>query len=229
MKKLTGNFFYIPCDTVFFNEFAKVFVMSAKEYAPEIDLHCHIFDATVDDTNWCKDNGISWTSEVTPAEYVTEDEKRAFWVNIRFCRITDIFDDSSAVMALDADSVVVDTITLSEFVDDTRVDWVTMRTKGVGALGGCVAFAPYYLGRYELKKRLEDDPQSFRWYLDQTVLNELVNENILTTFSNKYLDCTFKEHSKIWSGKGKTKYFNPNKKEGSKINKFANIIRSYKE
>jgi hypothetical protein len=227
MTVLTGSFFYIPCDTVFFNLFAKAFFKSAKRYAPEINVHCHLFDATSKDINWCSKNGISLTTEITPINLSTAEEKRAFWVNIRFCRITDIFDDASTVMALDADSVVVNCISLEQFSNDIETDWVTIRPNGRGALGGCVAFAPFGQSRHELRKRLEEQLQSFEWFLDQRILNDLIKEDVIGTFSTKYLDCAFTDQSKIWSGKGKTKYYNLDETHYARINRFANEIALY--
>lgn len=225
--KLKGYYFYVPSDTLFFNEFSKIFVLSAKEYAPDINVHCHIFDATQEDINWCKKNNVSVTSEKTPSNFISTDEKKAFWVNIRFCRITDIFDDSATVMSIDADSVIVNNVSLLEFIEDTKTDWVTLRQKGTGALGGCVCFSANSDLRYLFKRRIESCT-SLEWYLDQAVLDDLLSENLISTFTDKYLDCFFKEDTKIWSGKGKKKYFTPNKKKGAKVNRFAEKIKAYR-
>lgn len=92
-----------------------------------------------------------------------------------------------------------------------------MRVKGVGALGGCVAFAGNKLGRYYLKDKILElaKQQGLVWFLDQTALNELVAEEKISTFGMKYVDYHLRPDSKIWTGKGAKKYF----REGAKPKK----------
>jgi len=228
-KKRKGNFFYLPCDTVFFNDFTIHFIKSVKLHAKNISIHVHIYDATDADIDWCKQNNIGYTTEITPASYNTLDLKKGYWVNSRFLRVSEIFHDNANVMAVDPDGLVVEDLSLNEWLQDMENDWVAMRTKGVGALGGCVAFAAGKPGRYHLKQKIIKlaQPEGLVWFLDQTALNELVAEQKINTFSMKYVDYHLRPDSKIWTGKGAKKYFRPNAKP--KKNKFANKLEEYKK
>ena len=75
-EKIKGNYFYISCDTQYFHNWARVFILSAKELAPSIGIHCHIFDMRSDDKNWCEENDISYTFEDTPKYYTSIQEKK---------------------------------------------------------------------------------------------------------------------------------------------------------
>ena len=217
VKKRKGNFFYLPCDTVFFNDFAIHFIKSVKIYANKISVHVHIFDATDQDIEWCNKNKISLTTEITPEMYKTLDDKKGYWVNSRFLRVPEIFHDSANIMAVDPDGMLIADISLEEWSADLSNDWVAMRVKGVGALGGCVAFAGNKLGRYYLKDKILElaKQQGLVWFLDQTALNELVAEEKISTFGMKYVDYHLRPDSKIWTGKGAKKYF----REGAKPKK----------
>lgn len=228
-KKRKGNFFYLPCDTVFFNDFAVHFIKSAKIHAKHVTPHVHIYDATDADIEWCTNNKIGYTTEITPDTYKTLDEKKGYWVNSRFLRVPEIFHDSANVMAVDPDGIVVEDISPAEWQEDMSKDWVAMRVKGVGALGGCVAFAANKPGRYHLVEKITQlaQPQGLVWFLDQTALNELVKEQKIATFGMKYVDYHLRPDSKIWTGKGAKKYF----REGAKPkkNKFYFKLEEYKK
>lgn len=227
--KLSGNYFYIACDTIYFNEFGKTLFVSIKKNAPDIKPHYHIFDITDDDKTWCEKNNISYSSEITPNG--DTDFKRGYWVNIRFCRIPEIFSDNSYVMAIDVDSAVINKISLNEFQEDLSTDWVAIRVKGTGALGGCVGFTKNGKGRHLLKDSIlnKSKDAGLIWFMDQVVLDELVRDNILKEFTMKYVDYHCNKESKIWTGKGARKYFREGVKEKSKKNRFANAIKDLKD
>lgn len=228
-KKRKGNFFYLPCDTVFFNDFAIHFIKSVKLHAPQISTHVHIFDPTNADIEWCKTNAVGYTTEVTPESYKTLDAKKGYWVNSRFLRVPEIFHDNANVMAVDPDGLVVENLSLAEWQQDMSTDWVAMRVKGVGALGGCVAFTAGGKGRYYLSEKILElaAVDGLVWFLDQTALNALVAEEKIKTFGMKYVDYHLRPDSKIWTGKGAKKYFREGVKP--KKNKFAQKLQEYKE
>jgi len=228
-KKVSGNYFYVSGDTNYFNDFGKALAISANDNASEINLHYHIFDITQDDRVWLEENNISYSSEITPEG--DTDFKKGYWVNVRFCRIPEIFSDGSYVMAIDIDSVVVNEISLAEFQKDLSNDFVAIRTKGVGSLGGCVGFTKNGKGRHILKEQILEQSKNngFVWFMDQQVLDTLVSKEILKEFSMKYVDYHCNEHSKIWTGKGARKYFRENVKAKSKKNKFANAQQRFQK
>ena len=223
-KKINKTSFYVPCNSEYFNQWAKVFVLSAKQLVPWINIHCHIFDITEKDKNWCKKHNVTFTEEITPPQYQTIEEKKGYWVNVRFCRVLEIFDDSTTVMCVDADCVVMKEITEEEFIKDTVTDWVVVREKGTGSIGSCVVFSANCPARFIVKERLmaEATKDDFVWYLDQITFDKLIDENILQPFSVKYSDHRCSENNKIWTGKGNRKFKKNNKKR-----RYSNIVEEY--
>lgn len=224
-EKITKTSFYIPCNSEYFNQWAKFFILSAKELVPWIHLHCHIFDMTENDKKWCIKNSITYSYENTPENLKTLDEKKGFWVNVRFCRVPEIFEDNVTVMCVDADSVIVRKIEETEFINDTNYDWVVVREKGEGSIGSCVLFSKNQPARFIVKQRILSKAfqTGFVWYLDQIIFDELLEEKILQPFSMKYSDYQCKEQNKIWTGKGTRKF-----KKKRKKRRYADIIEDYK-
>lgn len=222
-SKINEPSIYLPSDTNYFNLWTKLFVLSAKKHAAWLNLHCHIFDITEADKLWCVKHGISFSSELTPTG-LSDDAKKGYWVNMRFFRIPEIFDDSAPVLALDVDGLIVNDITRDEFIRDLSQDWVAVREKGSGSLGGCVGLAANNNARHVIRNKFYEIFQSngLNWYVDQELFNNLINEGILKTFGMKYVDYHFRPISKIWTGKGNRKF----KKRG-KAN-FPELIENYK-
>jgi hypothetical protein len=59
MSLIDKKGFYCPSDTVYFNEWTKLFIKSAKIHAPWAHIHVHIFDAIDEDVAWCIKNEVS--------------------------------------------------------------------------------------------------------------------------------------------------------------------------
>lgn len=224
-EKIKKDSIYLPSNTTYFNDWTKLFVLSAKKYIPWINLHCHIFDITESDRLWCEKHNLSYSSEKTPEFFINQDQKRGYWVNTRFCRIPEIFDDNIAVLALDVDGLIVNPISQKEFRKDLDKDWVAIREKGTGSLGGCLGLTPNGKARHIIKERILNlyNSNKLCWYLDQDLFNELIQENILSTFGMKYVDYHFRKENKIWTGKGNRK-FKKGKKGG-----FPELIDEYKK
>jgi hypothetical protein len=221
-EKIKKDSIYLPSDTNYFNDWTKLFVLSAKKYVPWINLHCHIFDMTYEDELWCKKYGLSYSSEKTPESLIDHDQKRGYWVNVRFYRIPEIFEDNVSVLALDVDGLVINTICEDEFKKDLNKDWVAIREKGSGSLGGCVGLTANGVARHIIRDKIFNNNVS-EWFLDQQLFNRLINENILSTFNMKYVDYHFRKESKVWTGKGDRK-FKKIKKDG-----FPELIEEYKK
>jgi len=225
-KKVSVPSLYTACDTNYFYEWTRLFIASAKEKAPDINLHCHIFDIQKRDIEWCKKFNISYSYEHTPDYFRSFEEKKAYWVNVRFCRISEIFTDTAPVLSFDSDGIIVNNLKLEEFIKDLSNDWVAMREKGYGSLGGSVGFSPNGNLRYLLKDRLVNTmiTKGPYWYLDQILLNEFVENSLIKSFSMKYVDYHCKDESIIWIGKGSRKFA----KEGKK-RKLPLLIEEYKK
>jgi lipopolysaccharide biosynthesis glycosyltransferase len=225
-QKINKDSFYIPSNSEYFNIWTKIFILSSKKYVPWIHIHCHIFDITDEDKKWLNEHNVSFTYENTPTEYRTLEEKKGYWVNVRFCRVPEIFEDSVKVMCLDSDSVVVTDISEKEFNKDTKKDWIVVRDKGEGCIGSCVVFAKNSPVRHVVRNRLltEANTKGFIWYLDQDTFDKLIEENIIDTFEMKYSDFRCREENKIWTGKGNRKFKKKNKKR-----RFADVVEEYKD
>jgi hypothetical protein len=224
-QKINKDSFYIPSNSEYFNLWTKIFILSAKKHAPWINIHCHIFDITKDDIDWLTKNNITFTYEITPKEYQSLEEKKGYWVNVRFCRVTEIFEDCVTVMCLDSDSVIINPISEKEFNKDTTKDWIVVRDKGEGSIGSCVVFTKNSSVRYIVRDRIiaEASKKGFIWYLDQDTFDKLIEEQVLNTFKMKYSDFRCREENKIWTGKGNRKFKKKNKKR-----RFADVIEEYR-
>ena len=207
-KKLTKDGFYCACDTVYFNTLAKALGNSINRNAPWAHMHFHIFDGTDTDRQWCLANGFTYTSEKTPKGYLaTPEDKKAFWVNARFILLPDIYEDSARVMSLDADSLLVNPLSPEQFQQDMQTSWVTVSGKREQrSLGSAVGFAADS-ARHKLAKKLQHHLETARleWYLDQIVMDELLEQNIFSEMDRRYSDFKMKEESFIWTGKGDRK------------------------
>lgn len=211
--KIDKQGFYCPCDTTYFNAWAKYFLFSVKKFAPWAHIHFHIFDATASDEEFCKIHGCSFSKEVTPLEFSESLEtKKDFWVNIRFIRLKDIYENDTKVMAVDADCLLIKPLSNNEFESDTEHSWVTTAKKREQvSLGSAVGFgadeARHILSEKLTKFRYTD---KFKWCLDQIVMDEMLEQGSLRAFDTKYSDYKMTEHSVMWTGKGprknKTKY-----------------------
>jgi hypothetical protein len=113
--------FYCSSDTVYFNSWTKLFILSAKKYAPWAHIHVHIFDPVDADYNWCNKNNISISSEITPTQYTeTIDTKKGYWVNMRFVRLAELYSNSTSVIAIDSDSLFVQKLNGLQRLVDAR-------------------------------------------------------------------------------------------------------------
>jgi hypothetical protein len=225
-KKISDLTIYLPSDVAYFNQWTKIFILSAKKFAPQINLHCHVFDMTEYEKKWCEAHSVSYSFEKTPEHLLTLDDKKGFWVNCRFIRITDIFEDSAPVLCLDVDSIVVKQITKTELENDLLYDWVAVRTKGTGALGGCLGLSANSNVRYLIKDKFQkvQNIKSLEWYNDQQIFDELLHDKILKSFSIKYVDYQMKsDQNKIWTGKGNRKFKVRKKGIG-----FCDIVNEYR-
>jgi FkbM family methyltransferase len=217
--KQTKNGFYCACDHVYFTTLAKQFVRSCQEHAPWAHIHLHIFDGTQEDQEWCQRMGCSVTVEPTPEEYCeSEETKKAYWVNTRFIRLPELYEDYVKVIAIDADSIFVRELTEQQFEDDLSVSWVTIAGKREQkSLGSAVGFGPDF-ARKTLARRLKEESK-LEWYLDQKILDQMLNLKDLAEMDIRYSDFHFEDNSYIWTGKGDRKL----------KNKFTDLLFKYQQ
>lgn len=217
-KSLQGKFFYFGCDTKYFEEYGKILANSLKIHAPWAVTHCHIFNPTSEQLDWCKAKGVS-----VSYEYIDPNirEANTYYACVRFIRIPEIFDASARIIALDCDSVAVEDLPEMQFTLDTSSTKVFWRTKGNKSLASTVLFGPDNTRTEyaeELKKSFADD--SYKWFLDQDVMDKMISENRFGTTTDTTWGTTAptKKKGLIWTGKGEKKL----------SQEFQNMLERYK-
>lgn len=205
MDKIKRKGFYLACDHVYFNTLAKTFVLSAQVHAPWAHVHLHIFDGTEQDQNWGFGQGCSVTVESTPPQYNTQESRCGYWVNMRFVRLPELYEDTTPVISIDADSVFSRTLSESQFDADMMHSWVTTAKKREQrSLGSAVGFA-VDSARHALRTALLSLP-ALTWYQDQIEMDRLLDAGIFVEQDRRYSDFKMTEDSYIWTGKGDRKY-----------------------
>jgi hypothetical protein len=209
-KKINKKGFYCSSDSVYFNTWTKLFIASTKKHAPWAHIHVHVFDAVDEDIVWCQQNGVSITTEITSPEYSESLElKKDFWVNMRFVRIPEIYDDSTPLVAVDSDSLFKNDLSEEEFDRDMQHSWVTTRQMKkldyITSLGSGVGFGNDP-ARHILRTKLLENSKQLRWWLDQTILDAMLISDEINAMDLRYNDFTYNPTSYIWSGKGKRKF-----------------------
>lgn len=206
MIRVDKKGFYCSCDHNYFNTWAKTFVVSSQRHAPWAHIHLHIFDGTDQDREWAHNHTCSITVEPTPVNYNTDlASRRAYWSNMRFVRLAELYTDSTAVISVDADSVFSKDLTEDQFDHDLEHSWVTTAKKREQlSLASAVGFAPD-LARHQLKSLLESIPRLV-WYMDQINLDILLDQGTLLPMDTRYSDFKMTDASYIWTGKGERKF-----------------------
>ena len=205
MLKINRKGFYLACDHVYFNTLAKTFVLSARTHAAWAHVHVHIFDGTTQDQTWAQDQGCSVTVESTPPQYTDHDSRCGYWVNMRFVRLPELYEDATPVISIDADSVFAQTLPESQFDADMTHSWVTTAKKREQrSLGSAVGFAGDS-ARHALRTALLALPE-LTWYQDQIEMDRLLDAGIFAEQDRRYSDFKMTADSYIWTGKGDRKY-----------------------
>jgi hypothetical protein len=198
--------FYCPSDTVYFNNWTKLFILSAKQYAPWAHIHVHIFDSIESDYDWCNKNNISISSEVTPSQYCDNIEtKKGYWVNARFIRLPELYFDTTPVIAIDSDSLLIQPLSEYQFDQDLAHSWVTVRGAEDLSLGSAVGFGLDNV-RHIYREKLLEHFNNLRWFLDQEILDDMLTDSLIGKMNIKYSDFKYSNESYIWSGKGNRKF-----------------------
>lgn len=222
-KKISKHGFMLACDTIYFNNWAKVLFYSLKENSPWAHVHFHLFDPTTDDINWVSNRECSYTFEMTPEKYVSSiDLKKMYWVTARYTRFAEIYDDSTMAINLDADSIAVTPLSYEIFETDLKSSWVPTALKRE-QLSLCSAFG-FGLDntRHILRKKyleVMDTPNWF-WTFDQRLVDKMLELNEVSAMDLRYTDFKFKDTSYIWTGKGDRVYKERFKEASEKYQKF---------
>jgi hypothetical protein len=203
---ITKNSFYFGCDSLYFTKYGTVLANSLRIHAPWANIHCHIFNPTDEQLNWCKRKNLSVSYEFIDS---TIREPNTYYACVRFIRVLEIFDPTAKIISLDCDSIAIHPLPEQKFIEDTKSTKVFWRTKGNKSLASTVLFGPDNV-RVEYAKKLltafEDD--SYKWFLDQDVMDEMISKNEfgITTDITWGSTSLKKKEGLIWTGKGDKKF-----------------------
>jgi len=222
--------FYCAGDTGFFNQWTRIFVLSALRHAPWAHLHVHVYDGTTQDEKWCQQHGVTFTQQPTPRQYCGSlADKRGYWVCHRFQLLPSLYSDDTAVWAVDCDSVFNRSMSSEEFDQRTQRSWVNAwgdpLSRDQWSIGYAAGFAANDAARHELSRRLSQHGR-FEWAVDQIVLDQLLAEGLMQPIYRSHSNHVCSSEAFIWSGKGALKHAAPS--IGTKKN-FALLVQEYRQ
>lgn len=201
--------FMIACDTIYFSSWAKTLFFSIREHAPWAHIHFHIFDPTAQDHAWFAKNNCTYTSEITPPEYINDKlNKVLYWAAARYMRVPEIYTDDTVLINQDADSIMVKDLPQSEFMSSLERSWVPTAPKREQlSLASALGFGPDNT-RHILPERYKPviGTPEWVWAYDQRVLDVMIANNEIGKMDLRYTDFKFTDSSYIWTGKGDRVY-----------------------
>ena len=196
--------FFFACDENYFDSYGIPLANSLKKFAPWSNIHIHIFNPRPDQLSWCASKKITASFECVDK---TLDNIKTYYACVRFIRIPEIFKNTTKIISLDCDGIVVASISKEKFYNDTIVSKVLWREKQQKSLASSVFFGPdNFRNLYAnyLKNYFNDD--TFYWYLDQDIMDRMiVNKEVDITISHDWGWPKIKNNTLIWTGKGSRK------------------------
>jgi hypothetical protein len=204
-KLIDSPGFMLAADTVYFQKWTKYLFFSIKKHAPWAHVHFHVFDPTAEDLAWLSAADCSYTFETTPLDYCqSHQDKVVYWCAARYIRTTEIYTDSTPVINLDADSIMVSSLSQEQFLKDLEHSWVPVAPKReTRSLCSALGLGTDN-GRYDVRNVLLEVYNNSRltWALDQRLCDQLLDSGKLQAMDLRYTDFKMKDTSYIWTGKG---------------------------
>lgn len=203
--------FMLASDSVYFQNWGKTLFLSIAHHAPWAHVHFHLFDPTDQDLGWCRAQGATVSWEITDPAYTgSKQDSILYWAAARYMRVVDIYTDSTRVINLDVDSIMVKDLSQDQFFHDLAHTWVPTTPPGKRrtlSLCSAIGFGPDTT-RYILRDRLMGVYENDRltWALDQNICDELLERKQIQAMDLRYTDFKFREDSFIWTGKGERVY-----------------------
>jgi hypothetical protein len=228
INKTNKKGFFCASDTVFFNKWTKIFIMSVRQHAPWANVRVHIYDGVDRDVEWCQKKGVECSTEPTPLEYTKDlDSKKGFWVCDRFRQVVNLFEDQVPVWCVDSDSVLHKDLSEDDYEKITSQSWVNVwgepNTRDYKTIGYSVVFSSNDRARHEIVVRLSNQ-KKFAWYLDQDVMDSMLIDNYFAPVERTYSNHVYNKDAYIWSGKGKRKEMS-----SSNLQSFPGLASYYKK
>lgn len=201
-RELSGKYFFFAADKNYFDLYGKPLAMSLKIKAPWAKVHTHLYNPTPEQINWCESKSISYTYEQVDENY---QEFKTYCACVRFIRIPEIFKDNSRVIAFDCDVIANKEIPENKFIEDTNISKVTVK-KNKRALASAITFGPDKF-RHEYSNRLRSsfEKDNIYWFLDQDVLDEMIEKNLVQIMGFDWTGTKMTDHQMIWTAKGERK------------------------
>lgn len=204
-KRIDRPGFMLAADSIYFNRWTKYLFFSIRHHAPWAHVHFHIFDPTPQDINWLSTADCSSSWENTPEDYCqTHQDRVVYWCAARYMRTTEIYTDSTPVINLDSDSVMIQDLPQQQFLQDLEHSWVPVapkrETRSLCSALGLAADS----GRHAVRQALMDVYVNSRltWALDQRLCDQLLDSKQLQPMDLRYTDFKMRDNSWIWTGKG---------------------------
>jgi len=202
---LKGKFFYFAADGLYFNDYGKSLILSLRKYAPWAKIHCHLYNPKKIDLIWCNVSRVSTTRESVDIDH---QEFKTLCACIRFIRIPEIFSRKSKIISLDCDMIATKLISESEFDTDTEHSKVFVRKTGY-PLASSVTFGDDSAREiFADRLKIEFEKNNIYWYLDQTVLESLVQEKTFQPMDGKWSNYDLDDRGFLWAAKGDRKKSN---------------------
>jgi hypothetical protein len=131
--------------------------------------------------------------------------ERTYYACTRFCRLSELMTYPSSCLAIDVDGLVRGNFSMT--IDDDHDFFLYQKPKG-GHLAGAILLterSKEFLNNFSslLKENIEQN--NLYWFLDQVVLDSIVDNFKKGLLPMSYIDWEMDFHSSIWSAKGPRK------------------------
>ena len=231
----TKPFIYAACDSVYFTEFGQEFVNSTQQNT-EFGVHIHLFNPTADQLEFCQQKNVSVTHETVLFEAfksmstdqlelkqlerthtamkkgndqnIAERLRKTYYACVRFIRLQEIFNESTAVFSADVDAVVRQQIPPLDNTYDFYIHHITgskARFLAGGLWLNSVPGSSKFLQDYASRLRTSIEQDYIYWGLDQDLLDPMMPNYNHGHLPIGYIDWNMKPDSYVWTAKGKRK------------------------
>jgi hypothetical protein len=138
--------------------------------------------------------------------FLIDNITKAYYACCRFVRLSEIMDYNNRVLSIDVDGIVRKNFSM--IIENDYHDFYLYQKKSTEHLAGALLLTQNSRNFVEdyarnIKKRLEID--DIYWFMDQVVLDKIVNKYDKGLLPKSYIDWEMDNNSSIWSAKGKRK------------------------
>lgn len=226
---------YTACDAEYFDQFAQVFCVSAKQVA-KVSLHLHLFNPRPDQIKWCQQHGIGTTWETVDHSAfgkaatnlmamggeplrrtqvavakgndlsIQQRMAKTYYACARFVRLAEVHRQCPTVFACDVDAVVRKPIPKLGTEKDFYIHQI-FGSKARFLAGGLYlnSNATGFVDAYASVLREKISQDILYWSIDQDVLDPLVPRYNYGQLPEIMIDWNMRHDSVIWTAKGARK------------------------